>query len=65
MLKANPRIKPQLKSASDAGARFAVIVGSAEKEKGVVQVKDLAEEKQEEVALDALVDYLLPRLGRS
>ncbi|HLE46390.1 MAG TPA: histidine--tRNA ligase [Thermoplasmata archaeon] len=37
-------------------ARFAVLVGEAESNKGVVALKDLDSGKQEEVRLDALVD---------
>jgi histidyl-tRNA synthetase len=57
-------IKKQMASASDAGARFALIVGGNELEQGVVQVKDLQARTQESVARDALVGWLRQQLGK-
>jgi len=43
------RLKNQLKLASKSGCPFVVVVGSAELEQGVVQVKDMAKQEQETV----------------
>jgi histidyl-tRNA synthetase len=46
----------QLKVATAAGARFAVIVGGEERARGVVQVKDLGEGREDEVARERLLE---------
>lgn len=51
-------MKAQMKEAGRSGARFAVIVGPEEWERGAVTLRDLAAGEQIEVA----VDDLLPRL---
>ncbi len=48
--------------ASDRGARFAVIVGEEELQKGVAQVKDLHSRESEEIALDKLVEMMKGKL---
>ena len=46
------------KKAERAGARFAVLLGEEEVQKDVVQVKNLLTQKQEEVAIENLIEYL-------
>jgi histidyl-tRNA synthetase len=55
-------LKAQLRRASGVGARFALIVGEAEVEKGLVQVKDLQRESQETVARADVVATLRRKL---
>lgn len=52
------KMKSQLKVASRENARFAVIIGEEEIERGTVQVKHLVTGKQEEVATDRLLKYI-------
>jgi len=56
-------LKSQLRRTERLGARFAVVLGPAEVERGVAQLKDLAAHTQTEVALEALAATLLARLG--
>lgn len=57
------RLKKQLKYAERTGKSFAIIIGSDEAEKGVVQVKHLAERSQEEVSLEEIGPWLAGRLA--
>ncbi len=51
--------KSQFKKADRSGARFALVLGEDELAQGVIGVKHLREEReQEQVALDGLADYL-------
>ncbi len=51
--------KGQFKKADKSGARFALILGAEELKRGVCGVKPLrTDEQQQEVALDALADFL-------
>lgn len=52
------KLGKQLKYADRAGIRFALIAGSDERSRGVVTVKDLAAQTQQEVAPDDLVAVL-------
>jgi histidyl-tRNA synthetase len=56
-------LKAQLRRASAVGARFALIAGEAEVAAGVVQLKDLAAQRQETVSRVDLVAALQARLG--
>jgi histidyl-tRNA synthetase len=49
----------QFKSANQSGARFALIYGSEELEKGVVKVRDLATGNESEIVRE----YLLKQVG--
>ena len=51
-------VKAQMKAANKGGHRYAVILGSAELERGAVQVKDLEAGEQNEVPRAALVETL-------
>ncbi len=52
--------KSQFKKADKSGARYALVLGDGELERGVVGVKPLrAGREQEEVPLDSLAQYLL------
>jgi histidyl-tRNA synthetase len=53
--------KAQFKKADASGARFAVVVGATEIERGVLSVRDLAASTQEEVAQDYVIPWLLER----
>jgi histidyl-tRNA synthetase len=46
---------PQIKSADDLGARFAVIIGESELERGVVQLRDQSTKEQVEISLSGIV----------
>lgn len=52
------RLKNQLKMASKTGCPYVVVVGSAELEQGVVQVKDMARNEQTSVPRGELVAHL-------
>ena len=56
--------KAQLRRANGSGARFAVIIGEDEAERGVAALKDLrGEGEQEDVPLDDLAARVGERLG--
>ena len=55
-------IKNQMRQAEKYGARFAVIEGEDEKEKGIVAVKDMKEGSQNEIPFISLQDYLIRKL---
>jgi len=52
-------IKGQMRAAERARAKFAVILGDNEIETGEVQIKNLAEYKQEAIAIGTVKDWLL------
>lgn len=54
---------PQIKHADDLGARFALILGDSEAERGIVQLRDQATKEQREVPLVGLVQTLKAALG--
>jgi histidyl-tRNA synthetase len=55
--------KTQFKKADRSGARFALVLGEDELAQGVIGVKYLREEReQEQVALDDLASYLRDRI---
>ena len=56
---------PQIKRADDLGARFAIIIGESELERGVVQLRDQSTKEQEEVPLTGAVEALRARLATS
>ncbi len=56
-------LKAQLRRASAMQARFALIVGEDEVEKGLVQVKDLSQHAQESLARDSVVAVVAGRVG--
>jgi histidyl-tRNA synthetase len=56
-------LKSKLRRANSMGARWCLVFGAEELQNNRVQVKDLAEHRQEEVSLDAVVGLLKDRLG--
>lgn len=56
-------LKKQMRSASQSGARYALIVGGAELERGEVQVKDLLSGQQQPVERGNVLGWLRQRLG--
>ena len=56
------KLEKQFKYAESKGAKYAVILGDAEKEKGTVLVKDLATRTQEEMAETDLVAYVQTKM---
>lgn len=52
-------VKAQMKFANKTGAKYTVIIGSDELEKGVVTVKNMTEHEQVDVKLEELADYFL------
>jgi len=61
----NRKMKAQLKAADRLAARFTVIIGEEELQKGTVIVKEMATGDQVEVAQEALVEELLNKLSHS
>jgi len=57
-------LKSMLRRADSLGARFCIVLGDAEIERGVVQLKDLAEHSQAEVPLADVVDSVVTRASR-
>lgn len=55
------RLKSMLRRADALGARLCVILGDAEMERGVLQIKDLAAHVQEEIPLDGAARVLADR----
>ncbi len=53
------KLGKQLKWASDSGARWCLIYGTAEWEAGVVTVRDMASGEQREVPVDDVASYLV------
>lgn len=58
------KMKAQMKSADRFAARFTVILGDNELERGTAMVKAMANGEQEEVPLDRLADALKTKLER-
>jgi histidyl-tRNA synthetase len=58
-------LKGAMKAADRSGARYAALIGPAEREAGLVQVKDLKNGDQQHVALTAATDWLLDKLGET
>jgi histidyl-tRNA synthetase len=56
-------LKGAMKAADRSGARFAALIGPAERDAGLVQVKDLRNGDQEHVAATSAVDWLLGKLS--
>lgn len=54
-------LKAQLRAADRVGARFVVILGPSEAERGVVAVRDFAAQSQQDVGADDLPTYLRER----
>ncbi len=55
----SPRsMKAQLRLANTQGCAYAVIIGEAELEKGVVALRDMRTASQEEITPEALVERL-------
>ena len=51
-------LKKQLKSASNAGARYSVIMGEEEIERGEVALKDMTSSTQTSVLFDKLAEEI-------
>ena len=56
-------LKGAMKAADRSGARFAVLIGPAEKNAGLVQMKDLKNGDQEHVAATSATDWLIRKLA--
>ena len=56
------KLKNMLKRADALGARYGLILGEGEIERGVVAVKDLAAHMQEEIPLDGAAEKLVERV---
>ena len=56
-------LKGAMKAADRSGARFAVLIGPAERNAGLVQVKDLKSGDQEHVAATSAADWLQDKLA--
>ena len=55
-------LKGAMKAADRSGARFAALIGPAEKNAGLVQMKDLRNGDQQHVAATSATDWLLGKL---
>jgi len=62
LLKATPKIQPQLKVANDKKIPFVVLFGKSEIEKGIVNVKTMATGEQVAVSRDELVSFILKKI---
>jgi len=58
----NKKIKAQFKAASRLEAKYTIVLGDDELEKGVANVKDMSSGDQQEVGLENLVSFLKERL---
>ena len=56
-------LKGAMKAADRSGARFAALIGPAEKKAGLVQMKDLKNGDQEHVAATSATDWLIRKLA--
>ncbi len=63
-LGASAKLGRQLRWAAEQGARWCLIYGHAERQDGVVTVRDMASAGQSRVAHDAVAGYLAERAGR-
>ncbi len=61
---ADRSLKAQMKRAHRLGAANVLIVGEAELQKGAAQLRDMATKAQGEIALDNIVETLLPQMKR-
>ncbi|MCS3779964.1 histidine--tRNA ligase [Tsukamurella ocularis] len=61
----NRAMKGAMKAADRSGARFALILGDAELEQGVVMVKDLAQGEQRALPIDTVVDVIVAESAES
>lgn len=57
-------IKAQFKYSDKLEAKYTIVIGDEEVDKGVVSLKDMKTGEQEEVKLSSLIDELKSRLGR-
>lgn len=62
-LGASGKLGKQLRWAADQGARWCLIYGYAERDAGVVTVRDMASAQQESVPSDAIAGYLAGKAG--
>jgi histidyl-tRNA synthetase len=58
-------LKGAMKAADRSGARYAVIIGTAEKNGGIVRIKDLQDADQQDVPATSATDWLLSKLGET
>ena len=58
-------LKGAMKAADRSGARFAVIIGTAERKAGTVSLKDLQNGDQQDVAATAATEWLVQKLGET
>ncbi len=58
-------LKGAMKAADRSGARYAVLIGAAEKNAGTVRIKDLKDADQQDVPATAAADWLLSKLGET
>jgi histidyl-tRNA synthetase len=58
-------LKGAMKAADRSGARFAVIIGTEERNAGTVRLKDLKNGDQQDVAADSAPDWLIGQLGET
>ncbi len=60
----NRSLKAQMKYAGKAGARYVVIIGDEELQRGVVQVRDMSTGTQEAVITEEATGYLINKFGK-
>uniref|UniRef100_A0AAG5DH22 histidine--tRNA ligase n=1 Tax=Anopheles atroparvus TaxID=41427 RepID=A0AAG5DH22_ANOAO len=60
--KLNPKLLAQLQHCEEHQIPFAIVLGDGELSRGVVKLREIVSRKEEEVALDALVDEIRKRL---
>lgn len=59
------QIKGQLKHALKLNARYLIILGAEEYQRGVVGIKETETEIQEDVKIDQIIEYLNEKLGKT
>jgi histidyl-tRNA synthetase len=63
-LGSSAKLGKQLRWAADVGARWCLIYGAAERDAGIVTVRDLEGAEQEPVPADDVAEYLAERAAR-
>lgn len=60
--KLSPKVLKQFEHCEEYGIPFGLIIGTSELERGVVKIKEFATRKEEDVAVDDLIEEIRKRL---
>lgn len=61
----NKSLKSQMRTASGYNAKFVVILGEDELNKGVITLRDMKDSQQREIAMDRFIDYIKDAVTRN